>query len=62
MAMTNREVVARLYGMWNAGRADAAFRDHWDADAVLYLPEEFPESGLMGVRGCPRGCRAAEPR
>ena len=34
MAMTNREVVARLYGMWNAGRADAAFRDHWDADAL----------------------------
>lgn len=45
MTLTNRELVARLYEMWNAGQADAAFRDHWADDAVLHFPDEFPESG-----------------
>jgi ketosteroid isomerase-like protein len=48
MSQENVEVVRAVFGAWNAGDMDA-LRELYHPDAVLRMPEGWPEPGRMWV-------------
>ena len=49
MSQENVEIVRAAFEAWNAGDMDA-FRDVYDPDAILRIPEGWPEPGPYVVR------------
>ena len=42
MSQENVEIVRAVYEAWNAGDMEAA-RERYDADAIMRMPEGWPE-------------------